>query len=69
MPHPRQISAELLLATALHLLETEGPAALSLRAVAARMGVRAPSLYHYFPDKAALEAALIEHGSSQLLRR
>ena len=66
MPHPRQISAELLLATALHLLETEGPAALSLRAVAARMGVRAPSLYHYFPDKAALEAALIEHGSARL---
>ena len=33
------------------------------------MGVRAPSLYHYFPDKSALEAALIEQGSAFLFEK
>ncbi len=33
---------------------------LSLRAVAAELGVKAPSLYRYFPDKEALEVAVAE---------
>jgi len=44
------------------LLEEEGAAALSMRRVAERVGIRAPSLYKHLPDKAALEAALVSAG-------
>ena len=33
-----------------------------MRNVAARLGIRAPSLYKHFPDKDALEAAIISDG-------
>jgi AcrR family transcriptional regulator len=33
-----------------------------MRAVAARLGIRAPSLYKHLPDKKALEVALISDG-------
>ncbi|GAB4545218.1 MAG: TetR/AcrR family transcriptional regulator [Anaerolineae bacterium] len=36
-----------------------GTAALSLRAIAAQMGMSAPSLYNYYPDRDALITALI----------
>jgi AcrR family transcriptional regulator len=42
------------------LLETEGEAALTMRRLADRLGIRAPSLYKHVPDKAALEVAVIE---------
>lgn len=44
------------------LLEEEGPASLTMRRLAERVGIRAPSLYKHFPDKAALEAAVIATG-------
>jgi AcrR family transcriptional regulator len=44
------------------ILEEEGSAAVSMRRVAERLGIRAPSLYKHLPDKAALEAALISAG-------
>jgi AcrR family transcriptional regulator len=44
------------------VLEGEGLAALTMRNVAARLGIRAPSLYKHFPDKDALEAAIISDG-------
>src|ERR671913_401440 len=44
------------------LLEEEGPAALTMRRLAERLGIRAPSLYKHLPDKAALEAAIITTG-------
>lgn len=44
------------------ILEEEGPGAVSMRRVAERLGIRAPSLYKHLPDKAALEAALISAG-------
>ena len=47
---------------ALHLLESGGYEALSMRAIGARVGMRAPSLYKHFADKRSLEAALIERG-------
>lgn len=51
------------------LLEADGPDAVSMRAIADRMGMRAPSLYKHVPDKAALEvhliaAALAEFGAA-----
>ena len=52
------------------LLEEQGPAALSMRNVAAEIGIRAPSLYEHVTDKRALESAIIadalsEHGQAQ----
>ncbi|MFG3219810.1 TetR/AcrR family transcriptional regulator [Streptomyces sp. NPDC048185] len=41
------------------LLEESGPAALTLRALADRLGIKAPSLYKHFPDKKAVEVELI----------
>ena len=48
------------------LLEEEGPAALSMRRLADRLGIRAPSIYKHLPDKAALEHALISAGFEEL---
>jgi AcrR family transcriptional regulator len=44
------------------LLEEEGPEALTMRRLADRLGIRAPSLYKHLPGKAALEAAIIAAG-------
>lgn len=60
-PRAREI-----VATARTILEEGGADALSLRTLAARMGIRAPSLYNHFPDKASLEAALIASGLVEL---
>jgi AcrR family transcriptional regulator len=48
--------------TALRILEAEGRDALTMRRLAGEIGIRAPSLYKHFPDKAAVEIALIEIG-------
>jgi AcrR family transcriptional regulator len=47
---------------ALELLEAEGPEGLSMRRLADRLGIRAPSIYKHLPDKEALEAAIISAG-------
>src|SRR3954454_7730506 len=47
---------------ALELLEEEGAASLSMRRLADRLGIRAPSIYKHLPDKQALEAAIISAG-------
>ena len=44
------------------LLESGGPEAVTMRAIADRLGIQAPSLYKHFPDKGALEAALVAAG-------
>lgn len=44
------------------ILETEGPEALTMRRLAGELGIRAPSLYKHFPEKSAVETALIELG-------
>ncbi len=56
-PRAREI-----VAAARELLEAEGPEALSMRRVAERIGIRAPSIYKHLPDKQALEAALVTAG-------
>src|SRR3954466_2129834 len=45
-----------------HILEDLGPEALSMRNVAAQIGIRAPSLYEHVADKRALESAIIAAG-------
>jgi len=47
------------------LLEEEGPDALSMRRLAERIGIRAPSIYKHIPDKQALENALISAGFAE----
>ena len=51
-----------LFAAARAILEAEGPEALSMRRVADRVGIRAPSIYKHLADKRQLEAALISAG-------
>ena len=47
------------------ILEEQGPEALSMRNVAAEIGIRAPSLYEHIADKRALESAIIAAGLSE----
>jgi AcrR family transcriptional regulator len=62
MPYPAKISTSSVLAAALERLEAGGHDALSMRALAGDLGVTAASLYRYYPDRAALEAAIAEAG-------
>jgi AcrR family transcriptional regulator len=56
-PRAREI-----VAAARALLEAEGPEGLSMRRVAEKVGIRAPSIYKHLPDKEALEVAVISTG-------
>jgi AcrR family transcriptional regulator len=51
-------AAEIVVA-ARRILEDEGIEALTMRRLAAEVGIQAPSLYKHFPTKRAVEAALI----------
>lgn len=57
--HPLTPRAQEILRAARELLEEEGLESLSMRRLAERLGMRAPSLYKHFPSKEALEAALL----------
>ncbi len=54
------------LKAALTLLATRDLESVGLREIARAVGVSATALYRHFPDKAALHAALAEHGFIQL---
>jgi AcrR family transcriptional regulator len=58
MPYPAKTSSERVLAAALELLERGGEEALSMRTLAASLGLSASSLYRYFPNREALLSAL-----------
>jgi AcrR family transcriptional regulator len=58
-PSPRRTE---IVNAARQILDEEGRAALTMRHLAERVGMQAPSLYKHFPDKAAVEAALIDAG-------
>jgi len=60
MAYPKLLSSAEILKAAVHLVEHGDADGLSLRAVASALGVKAPSLYRYFPDKEALEIAVAE---------
>jgi AcrR family transcriptional regulator len=62
----RTARADDVVAAARTLLEAEGPDALTMRRLAAELGIRAPSIYKHLPDKAALESALIEGALSDI---
>ena len=56
----RALSEDEILDAAFALLDEGGPAAASVRGIAARVGVAPNAVYTYFPDKAAVVAALVE---------
>ncbi len=53
-------------AAARTILERDGGAGLTMRAVADQLGIRAPSLYKHVAGKAAIELALIEAGLAEM---
>ncbi|MEV5568405.1 TetR/AcrR family transcriptional regulator [Spirillospora sp. NPDC052269] len=60
-PRSRQI-----VDAARELLESEGADALTMRRIADKLGIRAPSLYKHFADKRAVEVELIAQGIVEL---
>lgn len=67
----REASRELMraeiLTAAQHIIRTQGMDALSLRAIAKAVGVTAPALYDYFPNKDAILRGLFVQGSQLML--
>jgi AcrR family transcriptional regulator len=57
-----QEMGDAILSIARNIMREEGVAALSLQEIARRLGMRAPSLYTYFPSKNAIYEALFERG-------
>ena len=62
MPDNLTARARRIVRVAREMLENEGPQALTMRRLADRLGIRAPSLYKHFPHKGALELAIIVDG-------
>jgi AcrR family transcriptional regulator len=62
----RSPRAQELVVAARALLDEEGADGVSMRRVAERVGIRAPSIYKHVPDKQALEAALVSDGFEEL---
>ncbi len=61
-PSPRRpLSRERIIEAALALIERDGLAAFSVRALAGALDCEPMSLYHYFPSKAHLLDAVIDH--------
>src|SRR3954454_6477999 len=56
----RTLSVDAVANAALRLLDDEGPAALSVRRVAAELGVMPNAIYTYVPDRSGLERAVVE---------
>jgi AcrR family transcriptional regulator len=56
----------LILETALHILDQEGEGGLSMRAIAARLDVKAASLYYHVRNKDALLQALVDQVAHEL---
>jgi AcrR family transcriptional regulator len=56
-----------ILAAAWEMVRADGLAALSLRDLAARVGMRAPSLYQYFDSKHAIYDAMFGQGAREAL--
>lgn len=64
----RDLRRQEILAAARRLLEQAGPDGLTMRRLAGALGIRAPSLYKHFRDKAELEVELISDGLAELGR-
>jgi AcrR family transcriptional regulator len=65
----REATRAEILAVAAELIREHGVAALSLRDLGARVGMRAQSLYSYFDAKEAIFDALFQQAATELLER
>ena len=65
----RAATRDEILAAAWELVRERGIAELSLRDLGERVGMRAQSLYSYFPSKDAIYDAMFRDGNLELLRR
>ena len=54
-----------IVAAALRILESNGPAGLTMRRVAAELGIQAPSLYKHISDKGVVEGLLQQHAMAE----
>src|SRR5688500_8414643 len=61
--------ARAIVSAARPILERDGADGLTMRRIAEAVGIRAPSLYKHFPDKAAVEIALIDEAFSDVAER
>ncbi|ROO82860.1 TetR family transcriptional regulator [Actinocorallia herbida] len=60
MPRPRSLTPARIAEAALAVIDAEGLAALTMKAVAARLGMGTMSLYRYVADRAELEELVVE---------
>ena len=60
MPRPRSLTLSVIAAAALTIIEREGLALLSMRTVAAELGVGTMSLYRYVDSRHALEGLVVD---------
>jgi AcrR family transcriptional regulator len=67
-PEPRTPRAREIVSAAREILNAEGLDAMTMRRIADRLGIRAPSLYKHFPDKQSLEAAVISDAFEEQAR-
>lgn len=65
--HRGSLSIDLILDEAMQLAREDGLAGLSMRRVAARLGVEAMSMYHYVPSKAALLVLMADRSAAAVL--
>jgi AcrR family transcriptional regulator len=66
MPAPVRTSRDAIVRAASHILEEAGLDAVTMAAVAERVGVRGPSLYKHIPNRAMLVRAIAEDVARQL---
>lgn len=58
-----------ILDAAFALLVEHGAGGMTTRAVCDAVGIKSPTLYHYFGDKEGLEVALVQRGLADFMRR
>lgn len=68
MAQRRQAAIDEILTAAWELAREHGLAGLSLRDLGARVGMKAQSLYSYFPSKQAIHDAMFREGYEQFIR-
>jgi AcrR family transcriptional regulator len=69
VPTPEKTSLSAIVAAGRDILEAGGQQGLTMRSVAERVGVRAPSLYKHVRDRAALQTAVAEATIDDLIAR
>jgi TetR/AcrR family tetracycline transcriptional repressor len=60
MPYPRRTDRASIVSAAIELMDSSGLDGISLRAIATRLGIRQPGLYHHFASKAELLDAVAD---------